>query len=228
VRFAIAGIFVSVVSQGLEHVLPVPKQLPIDKLFNATTAWPLAIYGVIIAPFFEEFFFRGLIYPSLRRTFAEGMNSQEARAWRPFVWIVAFATVLVSALFIAEKSFTGARVPREMILTLAVALVAGALAGPLLQLLAGLLRVLARLAIPEVFAIAITGILFGLVHSGQLGGAWGPVLILSLVGAAFTAARAYTGSLVASWLMHVAYNSTLFALVFSVTHGFRNFAPLAR
>jgi membrane protease YdiL (CAAX protease family) len=47
-------------------VLPSPSNAPIDKLFQTRlAAWLLFAFGVTIAPFFEEMFFRGFLLPAL-------------------------------------------------------------------------------------------------------------------------------------------------------------------
>jgi hypothetical protein len=75
-------------------------------------------------------------------------------------------------------------------------------------------------------SIVLTGIGFALVHAQQLGHAWGPVLIIFLVGVALTTARALAKSVAAGWLIHFAYNGTLFALMFLATGGFRHMERL--
>jgi membrane protease YdiL (CAAX protease family) len=60
---------------------------------------------------------------------------------------------------------------------------------------------------------------FGLIHAAQLGFAWGLVLIIFLVGLVLTIVRAKTGSVAASFVVHVAYNSTLVTLgLFASAH----------
>lgn len=58
-------------------------------------------------------------------------------------------------------------------------------------------------------SILLTGLLFGLVHGFQL--AWSFSLVLTLIGVGiiFTYARARTGTVVASYLLHLGYNSTI-------------------
>ncbi len=75
-------------------------------------------------------------------------------------------------------------------------------------------------------SIVLTGIGFALVHAQQLGHAWGPVLIIFLVGVALTTARALAKSVAAGWLIHFAYNGTLFSLMFLATGGFRHMERL--
>jgi uncharacterized protein len=67
--------------------------------------------------------------------------------------------------------------------------------------------------------IIFTGILFGAFHGFQLWGAWAQVGILMGVGIVLTWIRARSGSVLASFLVHIAYNSTLFAGLFISSHG---------
>ena len=60
-----------------------------------------------------------------------------------------------------------------------------------------------------VVAITFTSVAFGLIHAAQLAFAGGLVLIIFLVGVVLTIVRAKTGSVAASLMVHVAYNSTL-------------------
>ncbi len=69
-------------------------------------------------------------------------------------------------------------------------------------------------------SIVITGVLFGLMHGPQLGGAKSLIAIMSLVGIIFTAVRARTGSVFASFLMHLGYNSLIGVSLALATHGF--------
>jgi uncharacterized protein len=69
-------------------------------------------------------------------------------------------------------------------------------------------------------SIVITGILFGLMHAEQLGRTWSLVSILVVVGIVFTMVRARTGSVFASYLMHLGYNSLISAAALLSTHGF--------
>ena len=68
----------------------------------------------------------------------------------------------------------------------------------------------------------VSGALFGLVHSQQLGGAWAQVTLLVVVGMILTYIRARTGSVVASYLVHLGYNSILFVGFYVATSGLRN------
>jgi membrane protease YdiL (CAAX protease family) len=68
--------------------------------------------------------------------------------------------------------------------------------------------------------IVLTGVLFGLMHGAQLGWTWSLVTILIMVGIVFTLIRARTGSVFASYLMHLGYNSLISLFAILGTHGF--------
>lgn len=70
-----------------------------------------------------------------------------------------------------------------------------------------------------------TGILFGLLHAPQLWGGWGQIALLVIVGIVFTYARAVTGTVVASYLLHLSYNSFVSLAFFVASHGLRHLPP---
>ena len=76
-----------------------------------------------------------------------------------------------------------------------------------------------------VTSILTTGALFGLMHAPQLGWTWGLVGLLILVGVIFTFARAWTGTVFASFLLHLGYNSMLAVLTIVGTKGFTYMPP---
>jgi membrane protease YdiL (CAAX protease family) len=77
-----------------------------------------------------------------------------------------------------------------------------------------------RIGVPG--ATVLTAGAFALIHQSQLAQAWAPLLLLFLVGLALTITRARTGSVAASFLVHVGYNATLFALLYVATDQFRH------
>lgn len=126
-----------------------PKNLPIEEYFkNAASGYALALFGVFVAPFVEELFFRGFLYPALER------------------WI-------------------------------------GVVGG-----------------------VVLTSVAFSLLHGGQLGEAWAPMLVLFLVSAVLTAVRIRTRSVATCVLVHMGYNATLFSIMFIYTEGFRHMEKL--
>ncbi len=86
----------------------IPKTLPIDEYFkNAASGYMLAFFGVLVAPFVEEIFFRGFVYPALARFtgiatavvitaagFALLHGGQLANSWAPLAILFVVGTVL--------------------------------------------------------------------------------------------------------------------------------------
>jgi uncharacterized protein len=147
--YLLAGMALSFALQGIAHFLPIPKELPMDQFFRTPAeAWALSLFGLTLAPLFEELFFRGFLYPVLVRRFG------------------------------------------------------------------------------IVIAVLATAASFSLIHAPQLGRAWGPVLVIFMVGLALTITRAVTKSVAAGLIMHMAYNGTLSILLFVGTDGFRHLERL--
>jgi membrane protease YdiL (CAAX protease family) len=73
--------------------------------------------------------------------------------------------------------------------------------------------------------VIITGVLFGLMHGAQLGWTWGLVFVLISVGVIFTFVRARTGSVFASFLLHLGYNSMIAFITILGTQGFTKMPP---
>jgi membrane protease YdiL (CAAX protease family) len=74
-------------------------------------------------------------------------------------------------------------------------------------------------------SILLTGTLFGLMHAPQLGWTWGLVSLLTLVGVIFTFARAWTGTVLASFFLHLGYNSMIALTAIIATKGFTQMPP---
>lgn len=147
--YVLAGFVLSVALQGLAHLLPIPKELPIDSYFRTPAeAWALGLLSVTLAPLMEELFFRGFLYPVLARS----------------------------------------------------------------------------LGLPV--AVFLTALGFALLHGAQLGFAWGPVLVIFLVGLVLTMVRARKNSVAAGLIIHMAYNGTITAAMFAATDGFRHLEKL--
>jgi membrane protease YdiL (CAAX protease family) len=105
----------------MARFLPIPKSLPIDAYFHdATSAYMMAAFGITLAPLLEELFFRGLLYPLLRRAvgliaavlltaaaFAAIHGAQLGLAWAPvlsiFVVGVVFTMVRVRTNSVAAS-----------------------------------------------------------------------------------------------------------------------------
>jgi membrane protease YdiL (CAAX protease family) len=71
----------------------------------------------------------------------------------------------------------------------------------------------------RILAVLATSVAFAMIHSEQLGDAWGPLLVIFIVGLVLTITRVKTRSLAPGFLIHMAYNLTLFiGLYFGSDH----------
>lgn len=105
--YFIGGTILALVVEGLSSFLPMPKSLPMDNYFhNASSAYLLAAFGITLAPLLEEVFFRGMLYPLLRRgfgltiavlltaaAFAAIHGAQLGYAWSPILSIFIVGVV---------------------------------------------------------------------------------------------------------------------------------------
>jgi membrane protease YdiL (CAAX protease family) len=73
--------------------------------------------------------------------------------------------------------------------------------------------------------VLVSGILFGMLHASQLWGGWGSIGLIIGVGILFSWVRARSKTVLASFLLHIAYNSTLFAFDIFVAHTLQNMPP---
>lgn len=106
--FFVLGIILAFSIEGMSRFLPIPKSLPMDRYFgDAPSAYLMAIFGTLVAPLVEELFFRGLLYPLLRRAwgavagvlvtaaaFAAIHGTQLGYAWGPILSIFVVGIVL--------------------------------------------------------------------------------------------------------------------------------------
>jgi membrane protease YdiL (CAAX protease family) len=105
------GIALGYASQALSSLLPMPKDTPMEKIFETPgIIWVLALFGILIAPLFEEIVFRGFLLPGIAIAvdYSRLPRSLEALAqWRlgaatpdnysPFA--IAVSTVITSLFF---------------------------------------------------------------------------------------------------------------------------------
>jgi membrane protease YdiL (CAAX protease family) len=71
-------------------------------------------------------------------------------------------------------------------------------------------------------SVVITSLLFALIHAPQLAHSWAPLVLIFTVGIVLTLIRVRTGSVASSFLVHVGYNFSLFAVMFFATDHFRH------
>lgn len=63
IRYLLGGAALSLVVMIVPPLLPERKGFPLEKLFNSpTSAYAIAIFAVVVAPFMEELLFRGLLF----------------------------------------------------------------------------------------------------------------------------------------------------------------------
>jgi CAAX protease family protein len=103
---AVLGLAIPLVSHFLDRWIP--KSLPINDLFRDTkSAYMISLFGIFVAPFVEELFFRGFLYPALARKtgvtlaiiltaapFALVHEGQLAHAWIPLALLFIVGAVL--------------------------------------------------------------------------------------------------------------------------------------
>lgn len=138
------GMVLCLILEYLQALLPKLKSVPMDKFFrDATSAYLLGVVAIVAAPLMEELFFRGFLYPVLRR-------------------------------------------------------------------------------LGTAFAVLATALAFAIVHGTQYGWAWQAMLVMFIVGLVLTTARARSGSVAVSFLMHAGYNLMLFIMLYITTDHFRH------
>ena len=60
------GIALGFASQAVSSLLPIPKEMPIEGVFKTPgIIWLLTLFGIVVAPLFEELAFRGFLLPAL-------------------------------------------------------------------------------------------------------------------------------------------------------------------
>ena len=108
--YLFAGFGLSFGLQLFAHLLPIPRNLPIDTFFSTPAeAWALTVFGITLAPLMEELFFRGFLYPVLDRAvgkviailltaiaFALLHGGQLKFSWGPVLIIFLVGLVLTS------------------------------------------------------------------------------------------------------------------------------------
>jgi CAAX protease family protein len=135
------------------------------------------------------------------------------------------AAASVASLFVKETGHTPIEEMFKARETILMLMAFGILVAPLVEetIFRGFLYPVAARSMGIMPGILFTGLLFGASHASNLGGAWAQIAVLMGVGIILTWVRARTGSVFGSFLLHIAYNSTLFAATFVGTHGFRDF-----
>ena len=158
-------------------------------------------------------------------------SGPSARKTSPWVFFFAGSGLALFVAFSSTQIHTTKKVPIEdlfknqesALLLMAMAV----LVAPLVEetVFRGYLYPLVARSFGILPGILVTGILFGMMHGAQLGWTPGFVILLSFVGLVFTFARARTGTVLASYLLHLGYNSMIAVSTLIDTRGFTHFPP---
>jgi membrane protease YdiL (CAAX protease family) len=216
------GVATSVVVQLLSNFLPIPKELPIDKFFtHPLGVWLIAVFGVTVAPAFEELAFRGFLLPSLAsawdwvmqraRTPRELLGGPAAHHLAQSEWQQAAIDSSLSSMGASifhrvetQPDFGGAKPdssPAER----------------------GSRNEDPRWSLSAlIFSTIITSIGFAMLHGAQLAHSFAPLAVLFTVSVVLCITRLRFHSLAASTLVHSLYNATIFVMLFIGTDGFRH------
>jgi len=144
----------------------------------------------------------------------------------PVVYFLAGCGLSLFVAILSSRMKTPENVPMEELFkhreTALLFMAMAVLMAPLVEetLFRGYLYPMLARSFGIVPSIVLTGVCFGAMHGAQLGWTWGLVGILILVGIVFTFVRARTGSVLASYLMHLGYNSLISFFAIVGTHGF--------
>src|SRR3984893_18193516 len=192
-------------------------------LFGSNLLWYAAIFlflYVTLGVLRGQPFWRTLGWKKLRSNLSAGKAN-------PWAYFFAGCGLAIFVFIASSQVHTNDKMPIEEVLknrSSAMLLMAMAvLVAPLVEetVFRGYLYPLFAKSFGIVPGILLTGVLFGLMHGSQLGWTWGVVALLILVGVIFTFARAYTGTVLASFLLHLGYNSMIAVTTIVGTHGFR-------
>ncbi|MGB9414861.1 MAG: CPBP family intramembrane glutamic endopeptidase [Acidobacteriaceae bacterium] len=216
---AAIGVATSVVVQVLSNFLPIPKELPIDKFFtHPLGVWLIAVFGVTVAPAFEELAFRGFLLPSLasawdwvvqgrvRRRYAGESGGSLTGEWQQQAPVYSSLPPDGASVFQAAGTEPDAgNTMRD-----------SGYSDP-------------RWSWPAlVFSTIVTSIGFAMLHGAQLAHSFAPLSVLFAVSVVLCITRLRFHSLAASTVVHSMYNATIFVMLFIGTDGFRHLDKLGK
>ncbi len=240
------GVATSVVVQLLSNFLPIPKELPIDKFFtHPLGVWLIAIFGVTVAPAFEELAFRGFLLPSLAsawdwviqraRTPREllGGPAPQQRPEGEWQQTAVYPSLPSDGANVVHHAADLGDVQRGFSNTEqgwghAEQTSSNAERGTS-NAERGSSNNDPRWSIPAlIFSTIITSIGFAMLHGAQLAHSFAPLAVLFAVSVVLCIARLRFHSLAASTLVHSLYNATIFVMLFIGTDGFRHLDKLGK
>ena len=197
-------------------------------IFYPTVPWLTVAQKPWIALTTQFFWYLAILIYMIM--FVEGKFHR--RFWEAIQWnwprnwalLVPIGMVMVSLQGLERFFKIPKHIPMEEFLATPLAAVMVAILavtlGPLMEELffrGFLYPVLARRFGTTVGVLA-TAVGFALIHGAQLAFAWGLVLIIFIVGFVLTIVRANTNSVGSSFVVHVAYNSTIVVMALIAAH----------
>src|SRR5262245_40294271 len=169
----------------VSSLLPPSSPPPIEKLLSSSSAmWIFAIFGIGVAPLFEETIFRGFLFKVI----------SEIRETKLVSLLTAVA--LGGFLYLVLSQL---RAPRLVVIVTPI------LFGGFIFLVLWQLR-------GSGLAVPVTAVLFALLHVPQLWGSWAGVALIFVVGYILSLVRERSNSLIPSLIMHTSYNAMLFGV----------------
>jgi membrane protease YdiL (CAAX protease family) len=214
IELTAGGVSLGLMKLGVTHeFLPkAPRETSIFLLVNQA----ILFAGIMLYLYLRiHFRYRAPFWSTLQWKPLEPLRTP---AWLAYLGCVGGGCTLALVIEAASEHLgKGANMPIEAFFktrdTALVLMLMSVLLAPLLEetIFRGLLYpVLARVW-GVAWGVTVTGILFGLMHSYQLGGSKAHVALLILVGITLTWVRAGTRSVLASFLVHISYNGFLTA-----------------
>ncbi len=187
-------------------------QLPVQFVAYAVTVWSVALTARV----------------KYKRSLGEALQwrSLGANTWMFLPAGVALALVsqLIPALFPSDRHFPIEKMIKDPLSGWSMALF-GVCIAPFVEemIFRGMIYPVIEKRWGLEPAVLGSALLFASIHAAQLAGALPELGAIFLVGVALGYARGRSGSLLPGFLMHTAYNATLFAAIAAATKGFRDF-----
>jgi hypothetical protein len=189
-------------------------------------ALQLVFYGFVLG------YLYALVVIHYREPFWKGLGWRSPNAWPALAWLLAGFLMSAVVLLVPPILPDADKFPLEQLFSSrASAYAVGAFAilvAPLMEelLFRGLLFAIFERRVGWRFAVLATAVLFAGLHVPEYWRAWNHILMILLVGVAFSLARGVTGSLAPSVLLHLGYNTSMMIGVFIQTHHFRTLHSL--
>jgi hypothetical protein len=211
----------AVVTWGAAQVAVRLFGIPVNEVFGDTMSTAKSVVVLISQALLDGLAILYLYLMLQARTTAPFWPSIGWREMRPGLGKIrdsVFHYLAVGAMLAVVVSFVGGflnskeTLPIEELLKARVSIllfgVLGVLVAPLVEetIFRGFLYPVIARRLGVVAGVVITGTLFGLMHAAQLWGGWGQIALLILVGVILTWVRARTGTVAASYFVHLGYN----------------------